>query len=122
MTVALRLLLVLLCAWPLGQRAFAQAPAADLVLLGGAVYTVDANRSWAEAVAVRDQRIVYVGNNEQALALAGPATRVVDLAGKMLLPGFQDAHAHPASSGLVYLSCRTVRTCRRGGSFPGQDS
>lgn len=95
--------LVLLTAVVINANA-QQAPA-DLVFVNGAVYTVDINRSWAEAVAVRGQHIVYVGNNEGAMALAGPATRVVELDGKMLLPGFQDAHAHPASSGLIYLSC-----------------
>jgi predicted amidohydrolase YtcJ len=78
---------------------------ADLVLRGGAVYTVDAARSWAEAVAVRGERIVYVGSDDGASAYIGPRTRVVDLDGKMVLPGFQDAHIHPPESGLSYLAC-----------------
>src|SRR5215471_14022241 len=68
---------------------------ADLVLTGAAVYTVDAARSWAQAVAVRGGRIVYVGGDAGARAFVGPTTRVVPLAGRMLLPGFQDAHVHP---------------------------
>jgi len=78
---------------------------ADLVLRGGAVYTVDAARSWAEAVAVRGDRIVYVGPEDGVSAHIGPRTRVVDLEGKMVLPGFQDAHIHPPVSGVGYLTC-----------------
>ncbi|MEO7987251.1 MAG: amidohydrolase [Gemmatimonadales bacterium] len=77
----------------------APAEPADLVLLGGAVYTVDAARSWATSVAVRKGRIVYVGTEPPAAELIGPATEVVELAGRMVLPGFQDAHVHPVSSG-----------------------
>ncbi len=78
---------------------------ADLVLFDGAVYTVDAARSSASAVAVRDGRIVYVGDDGGARALAGPGTSVVDLDGVMLLPGFVDAHVHPISGGLELLQC-----------------
>jgi predicted amidohydrolase YtcJ len=78
---------------------------ADLLLRGGAVYTVDAPRSWAQAVAVRDGGIVYVGSDEEAAAFVGEGTRVVDLDGRMLLPGFQDAHIHPISGGLRAIGC-----------------
>ena len=78
---------------------------ADLILRGGAVYTVDAARSWAQAVAIRNGSIVAVGTDEQVAALAGPRTRVVDLAGRMLLPGFIDAHVHASAAGLERLRC-----------------
>jgi hypothetical protein len=78
---------------------------ADLVLRGGAVYTLDAARSWADAVAIRGDRIVFVGSSSGAQAHVGPRTRVVDLDGRMVLPGFQDAHIHPVSGGIGYLSC-----------------
>lgn len=78
---------------------------ADLVLRGGAVYTVDAARSWAEAVAIRGERIVYVGAEGGVSAYIGPRTRVVDLKGKMVLPGLQDAHIHPPGSGVGQLTC-----------------
>ncbi len=68
---------------------------ADFVFHGGGVYTVDATRPWAEAVAVRDGAIVYVGDDIGAAAFIGPATRFVDLAGRMLLPGFIEGHIHP---------------------------
>lgn len=78
-------------------RAAVPAPApADTVFINGAVYTADAARSWAAAVAVRGDRIAYVGDDATARQYVGKATRVVDLAGRMLLPGFQDSHVHPA--------------------------
>src|SRR5262245_17227442 len=78
---------------------------ADLVLRGAAVYTVDGARSWAEAVAVSKGRIVFVGTDAGAAAWIGPATTVMDLAGKMVLPAFHDAHVHPVSSGVEALEC-----------------
>ncbi len=74
------------------------AAAADLVFRNGAVYTVDAARSWASAVGVRHGRIVYVGTDSLPAGLIGRGTEVVDLAGRMLLPGFQDGHVHPVES------------------------
>jgi hypothetical protein len=69
-------------------------PSADLVFKNGSVYTVAENQKWAEAVAVKDGEIVYVGDNEGAEAYIGGNTQVIDLNGKMLLPGFIDNHSH----------------------------
>lgn len=83
-----------------------QAPhAADLVFHHGAVYTVDAVRSWAEAVAVQRGRIVYVGPDAGARDWVGPQTLVVDLNGKMLLPGFHDCHVHLVEGGVQLGEC-----------------
>jgi predicted amidohydrolase YtcJ len=79
--------------------------AADVVLTGGAVYTMDARRSWAQAVAIRGGRIVYVGSDAGARPWVGAATRVVPLGGRMVLPGFQDAHVHPVSGGIELGQC-----------------
>ncbi|HTC86465.1 MAG TPA: amidohydrolase [Candidatus Acidoferrum sp.] len=79
--------------------------AADLVLTGGSVMTMDAVRRDAAAVAVRDGRIVAVGQADAAAAHIGPRTRVVELAGKTVLPSFQDAHIHPVLGGLGLLRC-----------------
>ena len=79
--------------------------AADLVLTGGHVHTVDRSRPRAEAVAVRGERIVAVGSAGDVASHIGPHTRVVDLAGRLLLPGFQDAHVHPISGGVDRLQC-----------------
>lgn len=87
---------------------------ADVIFINGAVYTMDVNRSWATAVAVRDDKIIYVGFDEGVAALKGPDTRVVDLDGKMLMPSFQDVHIHPMESGKQALTVnlegmRTIR-------------
>ena len=79
--------------------------AADLVLTNGAVYTVDAARSRAEAVAVKDGRIKAVGASAAVADLIGTGTEVIDLRGRMLVPGFQDAHVHPVLGGLDLLQC-----------------
>ncbi len=78
---------------------------ADLAFTGGAVYTVDAVRRWAAAVAVRAGRIVAVGTDSEIRRLVGPKTEVHELDGRMLLPGFQDSHIHPPPSGLDMLRC-----------------
>jgi predicted amidohydrolase YtcJ len=77
----------------------------DLVFKNGDVYTVDGVRSWADAVAVRGDQIVYVGTDAGVDAFIGPDTRVVDLNGKMMLPGFQDVHIHPPWGGVAYAGC-----------------
>ncbi|WP_406278890.1 amidohydrolase [Embleya sp. NBC_00896] len=77
---------------------------ADVVFTGGSVYTVDAARSRASSVAVRDGRIVAVGHDELR-ELIGARTEVVDLAGKLLIPGFQDAHVHPVGGGTEMGQC-----------------
>ena len=69
---------------------------ASVVFRGGRVYTVDPGQPWAEAVAVRDGEIVAVGGNAEIDALVGPATTLVELDGRMVLPGFVEAHTHPA--------------------------
>jgi predicted amidohydrolase YtcJ len=78
---------------------------ADVLYLHGGVFTQDAARTTAEAVAIRGGRIVYVGTDAGAGAFRGPRTRVVDLTGKMLLPGFHDSHVHPVEGGLALSQC-----------------
>ena len=78
---------------------------ADLVMVNGDIYTVDAARSWADAVAVKGEHIIYVGTDAGAQPFIGGDTKVVDLDGRMVLPGFQDVHVHPPSSGVSYLEC-----------------
>ncbi|MGV9251581.1 amidohydrolase [Streptomyces sp. NPDC003697] len=77
---------------------------ADLVFTGGPVHTVDPARPRAGAVAVRGDRIVAVGGDE-VRDLIGPDTEVVDLKGRLLLPGFQDAHVHPVGAGVEIGQC-----------------
>ncbi len=78
---------------------------ADLVFQGGQVYTVDNNNSVVEAIAVKDGRIVALGSDELIAERIGEGTKVVDLHGKMLMPGLVDAHMHPAGAGAQLRSC-----------------
>ena len=76
---------------------------ADLVLTGGRVATMDPARSWASALAVRDGRIVAVGSDTAVRLAIGARTRVIQLRGRTVTPGFQDAHVHPVGGGLEML-------------------
>jgi predicted amidohydrolase YtcJ len=77
---------------------------AESVFTGGAVFTSTAVRRRATAVAVTGDRIVAVGHDE-VRDLIGPKTEVVDLRGRMLVPGFQDAHVHTVWGGLDLIRC-----------------
>lgn len=74
--------------------ALAQQPQADLIITGARIYTVDDARPLAEAMAVRDGRIAFVGSARGAMTLRGARTRVVELQGQTIIPGMIDAHAH----------------------------
>jgi predicted amidohydrolase YtcJ len=79
------------------------AGSADLVLTNGRLYTLDPERPWAEAAAIRGDRIVAVGTARDVQALAGPGTRTLDLRGAFALPGFNDAHVHIDSTGALLV-------------------
>jgi predicted amidohydrolase YtcJ len=102
-----RILLTLVAAG-LGTTAAAQTPAGvpaellaypDLVLVNGQVLTVDAQFTVAEAVAVRDGRILAVGSTPEIRRLVGPQTRTIDLAGRSVVPGFIDSDSDNAFTG-----------------------
>ena len=80
-------------------------PSADLVLTGGRVLTMGAVTSTAEAVAVRGGRIVAIGSVADIERLRGSRTRRIDLAGRTLVPSFQDAHVHPVMAGINLTRC-----------------
>jgi len=73
----------------------------NLILRNGSIYTVDEQRSWAQAIAIAGKEIIQVGSNADIDPHIGPGTEVIDLDGRMVLPGFVDAHAHPSLS--MYL-------------------
>lgn len=78
-----------------GPRLRAQErPAAEVIVTNARVWTVDRNKPWAEAVAIIGERIVGVGGAAEIDAWRGPETKVIDARGKLLLPGFNDAHVH----------------------------
>ncbi len=83
----------------------APAVPAELVFTHGAIWTAAPERPWAQALAVREGHIVYVGDDGGVTRFIGSETRVVDLAGRMMLPGFHDTHAHPLSGGLELGEC-----------------
>lgn len=76
---------------------------ADLILTNGRIYTVEPARPWAEALAVKDGRILAIGSRAEIEALKGAQTQVVDLAGKMAMPGFVDIHNHIMMGGQADL-------------------
>lgn len=84
------------------------AQAVDMVLHNAAVYTVDRNSTWAEAVAIEESRIVAVGSSVDVLKLAEDSTVSINLGGQMVLPGFHDSHIHLAFSGPTLLGCNLV--------------
>ena len=119
---------------PLSACGPAQNDDADLVLTGGKVVTVDPTVPEAEAVAVRDGRIAAVGSASEIASWIGPDTRVVDLDGKLALPGFIEGHAHYMRVGaaqleldlteatsweeIVSLAPQSARSYRRGARAP----
>src|SRR5450755_2472514 len=74
-------------------------PSADLIITNAKIWTVDKAHPTAQAVAVLGDRIVAVGSGAEVEAWRGPATRVIDAGGKLLVPGFDDAHVHFVSGG-----------------------
>jgi predicted amidohydrolase YtcJ len=102
--VALALLLA--CA----PSAAAEEEKASLVLTNAVVHTVDPSRPRAEAVAVRGRRVVAVGSRREMEPFIGPKTRVRDLAGRTVVPGFDDSHAHLLGIGFARLDVNLVGT------------
>lgn len=78
---------------------------ADQVFFNGEIYTVNKNQPWAQAVAVKDDTIIYVGDDENIQSLINDSTTVTNLEGKMMLPGFHDTHVHLISGGMQENKC-----------------
>src|SRR5688572_26793596 len=82
---------------PIGLAGGQPASEPDAIYHNGLLLTMDAARPEAQALAVAGDRIAAVGSNAEILELAGPETRVVDLGGRIMLPGFIDTHTHRIS-------------------------
>jgi predicted amidohydrolase YtcJ len=97
---ALLIAAILISAGPLtfaGQEMLSPDPA-DLILRNGLIYTVDSTNTMTEAVAIRGGKFVFVGSNNDVKRYKGKQTRVIDLKGQFVLPGFNDNHVHFASA------------------------
>src|SRR6266545_2824880 len=99
-----------MAAWLVVWVALAQQQGADLIVLNARIYTSDVNRPVAEALAVKSGRIAFVGSNRGALALAGAGTERLDLAGKTVIAGMVDAHAHLLGLGQALRTVDLVGT------------
>jgi hypothetical protein len=78
---------------------------ADRAYRNGVVFTADKRQPVAEALAISEGRIVYVGSNQGLTSYIGPATATVDLEGRFLMPGIVDGHMHPLQAGAMLLKC-----------------
>ena len=76
---------------------------ADSAFVNGKIYRVDSERTWAQAVAVRDGQFIAVGSDAEIESYIGPETVVTDLQGRMAMPGIQDLHIHPVAGALMEL-------------------
>ncbi|WP_406697954.1 amidohydrolase [Singulisphaera sp. Ch08] len=79
----------------------ARSEEADLLLHNGKIVTVDPGFSIRQALAIKGDRLIGVGANDEVMKLRGPGTRVVDLGGKMVLPGLIDSHTHPTGACMI---------------------
>jgi predicted amidohydrolase YtcJ len=106
---AKRLLLFGLFLWAFSNAAPAMSQStndsADLVLTNGAIYTMDNARTWAQALAVKNGKIIFVGTASGAKTFQGDKTKIVDLKGKMVMPGLHDSHVHLVDGGVDLGSC-----------------
>ena len=100
----LRIALLGLC------MAWSVVAAEDILFVNGVVWTGDAARPEAEAVLVRDGRIAAVGEGDAVEEQAGDDAKVIDLGGRMLLPGFIETHSHPAVAGLLNSKLQVIGT------------
>ena len=86
------------------------SPPAELIVTNARIYTMDESRPVVEALAVRGGRILFAGSGGEAMALRGPATRVLDLDGRTVVPGMVDAHAHLLGLGEMLRNVDLVGT------------
>jgi predicted amidohydrolase YtcJ len=100
----MRLVLVACVAIAAGCRMTAKAPVPDRVLVGGTVWTGESERPDATGIALSGDSILAVGEEEGIRAMAGPATEVIELRGRFVMPGFVDTHTHFLEGGLRLAS------------------
>jgi predicted amidohydrolase YtcJ len=97
--------LAFICLTLTGCQNLTNVPTADTIAFNGRVYTVDPDRPWAEAFAIRDGVFIAVGSDRDVMAHKGADTHIIDLAAGMALPGFHDSHLHPLEGGYLAQNC-----------------
>jgi predicted amidohydrolase YtcJ len=97
---------------PLGFTMDSASPAADLAVVNARIWTGNPSRPWANALAVRGERLIAVGSGAEIAKLAGPATKTIDAHGQFVVPGFIDSHVHFVTGGeeLSSVQLRDART------------
>jgi len=105
--IAITLVFLSVSLIPAAQDIMSPEPA-DLILRNGLVYTVDSTNTLTEAVAIRGGKIVFVGSNKDSSRFKGKQTKVIDLKGQFVLPGFNDNHVH-FSSAAQFLDFNIMR-------------
>ncbi|MCH7985134.1 MAG: amidohydrolase [Acidobacteria bacterium] len=105
-----RALLLLVLLLGLAAGLLSEPPDADVVLTNGNIYTVDVRLGRVEAIAITRGKIAAVGTAEEMQHWVGPETKVIDLEGKFVMPGFNDAHTHLANAGQGSLSVNVEGT------------
>ncbi|MFN2397070.1 MAG: amidohydrolase [Gemmatimonadaceae bacterium] len=102
--------LILVGAVDISSLGAQQSEPADLIVTNARIYTVDVNRPVAEAMAVRGGKVVFAGSARGAMVYRGSATKVLDLAGRTVIPGMTDAHAHLVGLGSALRTVDLVAT------------
>jgi predicted amidohydrolase YtcJ len=96
--------------WPQPEGPTDASSTADMIFVGGRVFLADSANTVAQALAVRDGRVLAVGTDAEVRRLAGQETRVIDLAGRLVTPGFNDAHIHFGAGGRGLLEVDLLGT------------
>ena len=96
---------------------------ADMVLIHAKIYTVNPKIPWAQAMTVREEKIIAVGSDSAISAYQGPSTKVIDANEHMVLPGFMDAHVHimAGAAALEQIALNDAKTIMVGGKIVYQD-
>ena len=77
----------------------------NIIFKNASVYTVNKKQPWASSVVVQNEKIIFVGSDEEASAFTNKNSQIIDLNKKMILPGFHDIHVHPVHGGVTFLQC-----------------
>jgi len=107
------IIFILFFSLALAWQANPKKEVADLVLLNGAVWTVNPDQPWAEAIAIKEDKILEAGSSQEIREMIGDSTHVIDLKGDFVLPGFIDSHTHFLVGGFSLLSIRLRDTDSR---------